>query len=83
MPTPNGARPPGCFPAAPDTVTLACRSTSRVAFSVRNEEEELIDLNLRCGTSRVNVVSLAADTVLTVKMEAISAANFAYRVNRL
>ncbi|WP_427006279.1 DUF6023 family protein [Pseudarthrobacter sp. H2] len=73
----------GQLPSGTYTVTLACRSTSRVSFSVRNGEEELIDLNLRCGTSRVNVVTLAADTVLTVTMEAINPANFAYRVNRI
>jgi hypothetical protein len=73
----------GQLPSGTYTLTLACRSTSPVSFSVRNGEEELIDLNLRCGTSRVNVVYLAADTVLTVKMEANNAANFAYRVNRI
>jgi hypothetical protein len=71
------------LPSGNYTLTLACRSTSRVSFSVRNGEEELIDLNLRCGTSRVNVVYLPADTVLTVKMEANNAANFAYRVRRI
>jgi hypothetical protein len=71
------------LPGGTYTVTLACRSTSRVSFSVRNGADELIDLNLRCGTSRVNVVYLSADAVLTVKMEANDAANFAYRVSRI
>lgn len=71
------------LPGGTYTLTLACRSTSRVSFSIRNGEDELVDLSLRCGTSRVNVVYLPADTVLTVKMEAKNAANFAYRVSRI
>jgi len=42
-----------------------------------------VDLSLRCGTSRVNVVQLPADTVLTVRVESLAPANFAYRVSRL
>ena len=43
----------------------------------------LVDLNLRCGTSRVNVVYLPADAVLTITVEARRGANFAYRVSRI
>ena len=71
------------LPKGTYAVTLACRSTRRVSFSVEHGESELVDLSLRCGTSRVNVVSLAADAVLTFKVEADAPANFAYRVSRI
>ena len=64
-------------------MTLACRSPRRVSFSIGHENKELVDLNLRCGTSRVNVVYLPADSVLTIKVEATAGANFAYRVSRI
>jgi hypothetical protein len=65
------------------SVTLACRSTSRVSFTVRNGENSLVDLSLRCGSSRVNVVHLSADAVLTVQVAGRAAANFAYSVTKI
>jgi hypothetical protein len=43
----------------------------------------LVDLSLRCGTSRVNVVHVSEDSVLRVAVEARSDANFAYRISRI
>ena len=48
------------LPEGSYSLTLACRSPRRVSFSVGHADTELVDLNLRCGTSRVNVVSLPA-----------------------
>jgi hypothetical protein len=64
-------------------VTLACRSTRRVSFSIEDGENELVDLSLRCGMSRVNVLTLAADAILTLKVDANAPANFAYRISRI
>ena len=71
------------LPQGSYAVTLACRSTRRVSFSVSHDDTELVDLDLRCGTSRVNVVFLPADTALHIKVEANEGANFAYRVSRI
>ncbi|MHA7221343.1 hypothetical protein ACX80S_03315 [Arthrobacter sp. RHLT1-20] len=71
------------LPKGSYALTLACRSTKRVSFSVGNGDDDLVDLSLRCGTSRVNVVYLSADAVLTVQIDADAAANFAYRVSRI
>ena len=71
------------LPSGTYAVTLVCRSTRRVSFTVSNKESVLVDLSLRCGASRVNVVQLAADTVLAVRIESLAPANFAYRVSRL
>jgi hypothetical protein len=71
------------LPSGTYALTLACRSTRRVSFTVSNKESILVDLSLRCGTSRVNVVQLAADTVLAVRIESLAPADFAYRVSRL
>ncbi|MET1021779.1 MAG: hypothetical protein ABWX69_06220 [Arthrobacter sp.] len=71
------------LPAGTYAVTLACRSDRRVSFSVGQADTELVDLNLRCGTSRVNVVYLPAGTALQFKVEARKGANFAYRVSRI
>ena len=73
----------GSLPEGSYAITLACRSPRRVSFSVDHNDTELVDLNLRCGTSRVNVVFLPADAVLRIKVEAGASANFAYRVSRL
>ncbi len=54
-----------------------------MSFTVRNGQEPLVDLSLRCGTSRVNVVQLARDAVLSVQVTGRAAANFAYRVSRI
>ncbi|AXJ08513.1 hypothetical protein [Arthrobacter sp. PM3] len=71
------------LPAGTYALTLACRSLGRVSFTVRKGEESLVDLRLRCGTSRVNVVQLSADAVLSIEVAARVAANYAYRVSRL
>lgn len=71
------------LPSGTYALTLACRSSRRVSFTVSDKESVLVDLSLRCGTSRVNVVQLAADTVLAVRIESMAAADFAYRVSRL
>lgn len=71
------------LPKGTYSLTLACRSTSRVAFSVENGDTELLDLNLRCGTSRVSVITLAADSILSIKVDSSAPANFAYRIARI
>ena len=71
------------LPKGTYALTLACRSTRRVSFSVENGETELVDLSLRCGTSRVSVVTLPADAVLSLKVDANAPANFAYRLSRI
>ena len=71
------------LPKGTYALTLACRSNRRVSFSIENGETELVDLSLRCGTSRVNVVYLAADASLSIKVDANGPANFAYRVSRI
>lgn len=73
----------GQLPSGTYALTLACRSQRRVTFTVRDDKFALVDLSLRCGTSRVNVVYLSADSLLTVRIESQSAANFAYRVSRI
>jgi hypothetical protein len=54
-----------------------------VSFTVRNGEVALVDLSLRCGTSRVNVIYVSKDTVLSVEVTAQTAANFAFRFSRI
>lgn len=71
------------LPEGSYALTLACRSPRRVSFSVSLADTELVDLNLRCGNSRVNVVYLPPDVALHIKVEAKSGANFAYRVSRI
>jgi len=71
------------LPSGTYALTLVCRSTRRVSFTVQDKENVLVDLSLRCGTSRVNVVQLGADTVLKVRVESLAPANFAYRVSRI
>ncbi|MEV5052348.1 hypothetical protein MRBLAR12_002520 [Arthrobacter sp. LAR12-1-1.1] len=71
------------LPQGTYALTLACRSTRRVSFSIENGEDELVDLSLRCGTTRVNVVHLAAAASLSIKVDANGPANFAYRVSRI
>lgn len=73
----------GQLPSGTYALSLACRSTSRVSFTVRDGDTSLVDLSLWCGTSRVNVVSLPADAVLTVEVEGKAPSNFAYSVTRL
>lgn len=71
------------LPKGTYALTLACRSTRRVSFSVENGDTELVDLSLRCGTSRVSVVTLPADAVLSLNVDSNAPANFAYRISRL
>ena len=71
------------LPSGSYSLTLACRSPRRVSFSIGHENKELVDLNLRCRTSRVNVVYLPEGSVLTIRVEATAGANFAYRVTRI
>jgi hypothetical protein len=71
------------LPSGTYTLTLACRSERRVSFTVRDAEFALVDLSLRCGTSRVNVVQVAKDSVLQITVEARRDANFALRVSRI
>lgn len=64
-------------------LALACRSQRRVTFTVRSESLTLVDLGLRCGVTRENVVYLSTETALSIKVEARTGANFAYRLRRL
>ncbi|MFF1382049.1 hypothetical protein ACFVWT_00640 [Arthrobacter sp. NPDC058288] len=73
----------GQLPSGTYSLTLACKSPRRVSFTVRNGEFALVDLSLRCGTSRVNVIHVSNDAVLSVEVAAQSAANFAYRISRI
>ncbi|WP_247041028.1 hypothetical protein [Arthrobacter rhizosphaerae] len=73
----------GQLPSGTYALTLACRSHYRMNFIVRNGDDELINLSLRCGTARVSVVQLTKDSVLTVEMETVPAANYAYIVSRI
>ena len=69
------------LPEGTYALTLACRGPRRVSFDISHGDIDLVDLNLRCGTSRVNVVYLPADAVLHITVEARRGANFAYRVS--
>jgi hypothetical protein len=71
------------LPSGTYALTLVCRSTRRVSFTIVDKESILVDLSLRCGTSRVNVVQLGTDTVLKVRIVSLALANFAYRVSRI
>ncbi|UKA70497.1 hypothetical protein [Arthrobacter sp. FW306-06-A] len=64
-------------------LAIACRSQRRVTFTVRTETLTLVDLALRCGINRENVIYLSTDSVLTVRVEARTPANYAFRVRRL
>ncbi|WP_251039927.1 hypothetical protein [Arthrobacter sp. ISL-72] len=73
----------GQLPSGTYSLTLACKSPRRVSFTVRDGELALVDLSVRCGTSRVNVIHVSNDAVLSVEVAAQSGANFAFRVSRL
>lgn len=73
----------GYLPSGTYALTLACKSTRRVTFTVRDGEFALVDLSLRCGTSRVNVIHVSEDSILSVEVAAQSGANFAFRVTRI
>ncbi|MGO4188876.1 hypothetical protein [Pseudarthrobacter sp. TAF60_1] len=68
------------LPAGRYVLALACRSKKAVAFSVTNEAYGLVHLSLLCGSTRRNVIYLSQETVLTFRVEAESAANYAYRL---
>jgi hypothetical protein len=71
------------LPAGTYLLSLVCRSERRVAFTVRNDEYTQVDLSLRCGSSRENVIYLSSDSALSFRVEARSLANYAYRLSRL
>ncbi|GAA3284193.1 hypothetical protein AAU01_03760 [Paenarthrobacter aurescens] len=71
------------LPGGTYAVTLACRGTRRVTFSVASGEAKLVDLTLGCANARVSVVQLEKDAVLSISVGSRSDANFAYRVSRL
>jgi hypothetical protein len=73
----------GQLPSGTYALTLACRSHYRMGFVIRNGDAELINLSLRCGATRVHVIQLTQDSVLTVQMETVPAANYAYIVSRI
>jgi hypothetical protein len=62
---------------------LACRSRRNVSFVVENGDVALVDLMVQCGTTKVNVVHVSSDGVLTVTATASRAANYAFRVSRI
>lgn len=64
-------------------LALACRSQRRVTFTVRSDTFTLVDLGLRCGINRENVVYLSTETALSIKIEASADANYAYRIRQL
>jgi hypothetical protein len=82
-PKESRAETTGHLPSGTYALTLACRSSYRVSFIVSDGEGELINLSLRCGTARVNVIQLAPDSVLTVEATSLTAANYAFTVSRL
>ncbi|MGR0159298.1 hypothetical protein [Paenarthrobacter nitroguajacolicus] len=71
------------LPGGTYAVTLACRGTRRVTFSVALGETKLVDLTLGCANARVSVVQLEKDAILSINVGSRSDANFAYRVSRL
>jgi hypothetical protein len=64
-------------------LALTCRSQRRVNFVVSSDALTLVDLGLRCGINRENVIYLSAETALTITVEARTGANYAYRLRRL
>ena len=71
------------LPAGTYALALVCRSQRRVTFTVRSEEFTLVELSLRCGSTRENVIYLSKDSALTFRVEPSSLANYAYRLTRL
>jgi hypothetical protein len=70
------------FPTGTYALALACKGQRRVNFTVRTDDFTIVDVGLRCGSSRENVVYLSRDSALTFRLEAQSAANYAYRLIR-
>ncbi len=59
------------------SLTVACRSTERVSFTVRDGDVVLLDLSLRCGTSAVNRVFLPTAAALSIDVAGQAPANYA------
>ncbi|MBT2532343.1 hypothetical protein J7E83_09430 [Arthrobacter sp. ISL-48] len=70
------------LPVGTYALALVCKSHRRVTFTVRTDEYTLVDLGLRCGLSRENVVYLSRESALTFRVEARYAANYAIRLTR-
>lgn len=64
-------------------LALTCRSHRRVTFTVKSDSLTLVDLGLRCGVNRENVIYLSTETALSITVEARRSANYAYRLRRL
>jgi hypothetical protein len=71
------------LPAGTYLMALLCRSQRRVSFTVSTDDVTVVDLSLRCGARREEVVYLSAESALIFRVEARSAANFAYRITPL
>ncbi|MEJ1193846.1 hypothetical protein [Pseudarthrobacter sp. CCNWLW207] len=71
------------LPAGTYALALVCRSQRRVTFTVRSDEFTLVELSLRCGSTRENVIYLSKDSALSFRVEPRSLANYAYRLTRL
>lgn len=68
------------LPAGTYALALVCRSQRRVTFTVRSDQFTLVDLTLRCGSIRSNVIYLSKESALTFRVEPRSLANYAYRL---
>lgn len=64
-------------------LALTCRSQRRVTFTVKSNSLTLVDLGLRCGVNRENVIYLSAETPLSITVDSRTGANYAYRLRRL
>jgi hypothetical protein len=71
------------LPAGTYSLALVCRSHRRVAFTVSSTEYTQVDLSLRCGSIRENVIYLSKESALSFRVESRSLANYAYRLSRL
>ena len=71
------------LPVGTYALALACRSQRRVTFTVRTDQYTLVDLSLRCGSTRENVIYLSRESALIFRVESLDAANYAIRLTRL
>lgn len=71
------------LPAGTYAVGLACKGPRRVTFTVRSDEATLVDVGLRCGSTREYVIYVSGESVVAFRMESRSAANYAYRLTLL
>jgi hypothetical protein len=71
------------LPAGTYSLDLVCRGQRRVAFTVRSDEYTQVDLSLRCGSTRTNVIYLSKESALSFRVEGRSLSNYAYRLIRL